>query len=217
MPESDTVTALKPTQRDPTRVMVRLGKRVAATLPREVVADLDIEVGTPWTENLAARIAEAVDFDKALRYCLNALGRRALSSGELVDRMRRRGHGGDVADAVVERLRERRLIDDRAYGESVIRAERARKPVASRFLRAKLRQKRLPAELVDELVRESEGGQDDVAEARKLAEARLRSPTLRKAEAQARRRRLWGILARRGFDSDVIRQALAGLLDEDEA
>lgn len=210
-----TVTKLQPTKRDPTRVMIRVDGAVKATLPRPVVETLGIAVGLAWTEAVEARVAEAVDRDKAERYALNALGRRALSGGELAERIRRRGHGAAVAEAVVQAMRDKRFLDDEAYGRAVIRAERARRPAGSRLLRQKLVQKRLDRSLIDRLIAELEAEQDPVAEARCLVEARLRQPSVQRLDPAARQRRLYAQLARRGFDPDTIRQAMRGTSDDD--
>jgi len=205
------VTKLQPTKRDPARVMIRVAGAVRATLPRSVVERLGIAVETPWTDALEARVAEAVDRDKAERYAINALGRRALSSGELAERIRRRGHGSAVAEAVVAKMVERRFVDDEAYGRAVIRAERARRPAGPRLLRQKLIHKRLDRSLVDRLIAEIEAEQDHVAEARRLVESRLRQASVQRLDPVVRRRRLWNQLARRGFAPDAIEAALADL------
>lgn len=211
-----TVTKLQPTKRDPGRVMIRVDGAVKATLPREVVDRLGIAVGTRWTEAAAERVAEAVDADKARRYAINALGRRALSAGELADRIRRRGHSSEVAAAVVGEMVDKRFIDDEAYGRSVIRAERSRRPAGPRLLRQKLMQKRLDRSLIDQLIRELEAEQDPVADARRLVDSRLRAPTFQRLDPAARQRRLWSQLARRGFAPETIRAAMEGLGDADE-
>lgn len=211
-----TVTKLQPTKRDPGRVMIRVDGAVKATLPREVVERLGVAVGDVWSEAAAGRVAEAVDADKAQRYALNALGRRALSAGELADRIRRRGHAPQVAEAVVREMVDKRFIDDEAYGRSVIRAERSRRPAGPRLLRQKLMQKRLERSLIDRLIREVEAEQDAVADARRLVESRLRAPSFQRLDAATRQRRLWAQLARRGFDSDAIRAAMRGVDDEEE-
>lgn len=214
--ELATITRITPTKRDPLRLTLRAGGRVVATLPRDQVEALGLAVGLAWTDELARRIGPAVDCDKAWRYAVRALGRRALSRGELIDRLRRRGHEAKTAEQVVDRLTDKGWLDDAAYGRSVIQAERARKPAGARLLRHKLAAKRVPRDVAERLVDEAEKDHDPVAAARSFAEQRLRSATLQRADAQARKRRLWGQLARRGFDAHTIRQALQPLLGDDQ-
>ena len=212
------ITALKPTQRDPTRVMIRVGKQVMATLPRKVVEDLQIAVGMAWTEALAANVEQAVDEDKAYRYALNALARRAMSMGDMRDRIRRRGHSNVVAEQVVEHLVQRGWLDDEQFGRAYIEQLRSQKPAGPRLIAYKLRQKKLDANLIQRLIQDSGDAEADAAGARRLAEQKLRSTTMRKADPASRKRRLWSMLARRGFTPDVIMSVMrevTGLRDDE--
>ena len=60
--------------------------------------------------------------------------------------------------------------------------------------------------LLDELAPTSEQAAEGTAE---LARKKLR--TMTRLDPNTRKRRLWSMLARRGFDSDTIRSALADL------
>jgi regulatory protein len=212
---ADDAIRWQPTQRDPMRVMLRVGGKVMATLPRASAEDVGAVAGAIWTGDLAERVAAAVDADKATRYALRALERRALSSGELRDRMQRRGHGEAAVEQTLSYLLERRYIDDQAYAESVIRSLRSRKPAGPRLLRHKLYQKRLPAAVIDRALAEAADADGDVEQARAYAASRLKLPSVQRLDARTRQRRLWSALARRGFDTQVIRAALTHLLDED--
>ena len=202
------VTKLQPTQRDPNRVMIRVDGKVVATLPREVIDELGISIDLEWTESIAGRVDVAVDSDKARKYAMNALGRRALSCGELADRIRRRGHSQSVAAQVVGELVARGYLDDLAYARAVIRSERARKPAGPALLGAKLLKKRVDRAVIDRAIAEADADYDQVEAAVALAERRLRTAAMQKADAETRKRRLWGLLARRGFNVDTIRAAM---------
>jgi len=210
------IAALKPLPSDPDLIAVRVGRRTAARLRREDVAELGLEVGTVWDAALAARVAPRAAALEARRAALRLVNRRALSSGELIDRLRRKGFDADVARAVATRLVEQRILDDESYGRSIIERERARRPAGRRLLRHKLIAKRLSAALIDRLLDEADGEVDDVAEARALAEKRLRSASLQRCDRPTRTRRLFAALARRGFDPETIRTALAQLDDLSE-
>jgi len=212
-----TVTKLQPTKRDPTRVMIRVGGQVAATLPRDVVDELGIVVDSEWTDALAERVALATDVDKARKYAMNALSRRALSSGELADRIKRRGHSATVADRVVEQLRTKGYLDDLAYARAVIRSERSRKPAGAMLLRNKLFKKRVDRKIVDRAIAEADDQYNHVEAARELAERRLRSAAMRKADPPTRQRRLWGLLARRGFNVETIKAVMGELALDDRS
>lgn len=215
MPDEPTIK-LKPS-RDPSRVSIRVGGKSVGTISRTRAEAMGLSNGDEWTDGLAARVADAVAIDKAQRYALNALARRPMSEGQMRERLKRREFSVAVADEIVAALVERGLIDDESFGRHAIEAERRRKAAGGRLLRYKLMQKKLPRDLVDRLVDEAEAGYDAVDEARALAEKKLATMAMRKLDPAGRKRRLWGLLARRGFGPDVIRSALdplAGLGDE---
>lgn len=215
------VRKLQPTRRDPGRVMIRVGEptaksgRVVATLPRERLAEIGVAVDMAWTDALAERVAAAVDADKAHRYALNALARRALSSGELRDRLRRREHAEAAVEATVERLVGSGLVDDLAYGRAFARQLGRRRPAGPRLLRQKLIQRKLPRPIVEQVVAELEREQDPVADARALLERQLALASVQRLEPRKRDRRLWNLLARRGFDADAIAAAMRAVTDAD--
>lgn len=111
--------------------------------------------------------------------------------------------GPDLAERVVERLRELRLIDDAAFARFWIENRERFSPRGARALKAELRQKGLASEVI---ATEVEEGVDEAAGAHAAA--------LRQARRFARldpatfRQKLFAYLARRGFDYEVIGPAV---------
>jgi regulatory protein len=100
------------------------------------------------------------------------------------------------------------VLDDEALGGALIRAANARRPAGPRLLRAKLHQRGIPQATVDRLLAAADADPADAtARALELARKKHRSldPQLPPA---TRARRLWGLLARRGFEPETIRDAL---------
>jgi len=217
--QNSTITAIKPLRSDADRCSIRVGKKSVATIPWEQVRTLGLRVGDVWDDALADRVAPIAAADGARRDALRLINRRDYSTGELRFKLRQKGHEDANIDPVIERLLDKGLIDDEAYGRSVIASQRARKPAGARLLRHKLMQKRLPRDLIDRLIAEAEDDHDAVGEARRLAEQRLSTAALQRCDANKRRQRVWSLLARRGFSPDTIRDALSTLgdqLNEDE-
>jgi len=142
------VTAVRPTARDPARVTVRVGGRVAATLPAARAQAAGAVVGAAWTAALAARVADAAGADKAYRQALHRLGRRAMSRRELDRKLERLGHPSGARAEALDRLTGLGYLDDAAYGRSLLRELTLRKPAGPRLLRQKLYEKGLARELI---------------------------------------------------------------------
>ncbi|MEM1028304.1 MAG: regulatory protein RecX [Planctomycetota bacterium] len=232
------ISALRPTNRDPLRSTIKVDGRAVGTLSQKLIADLNLTIGSPFTRELAAAVADAVVYDKAFRKATRALARRAMSSGMIRQKLRtpprprksalgQDGKPGNtrkprepdpvppaaVIDQVLARLAELQLLDDRAFGQALIRDLTRAKPAGPMLLKQKLYAKGLDAKLIDELVAEATADPEEQADgATAFARKKLRS--MQHLDADVIKRRLYGQLARRGFTPDAIRTALDTVLKE---
>ncbi|MEM1109775.1 MAG: regulatory protein RecX [Planctomycetota bacterium] len=231
------ISALRPTNRDPLRSTIKVDGKAVGTLSQKLIADLGLQIGSPYTAELAAAVAEAVVYDKAFRAATRRLARRAMSSGMIRQKLRtptrrkpKRDKDGKlqkpeppppppptaVIDQVIARLTELDLLDDRAFGQALIRDLTRSKPAGPMLLKQKLFAKGLDAKLIDELVAEATADPDEQADgATAFAQKKIRS--MRHLDQDTIKRRLYGQLARRGFTPDAIRAAMdAVLCDTDD-
>ncbi len=221
------VESLKPTARNPERVMIRISgrKKVVATLAWSMVADLGIERGTSWTDELATKVHQAIVLDKATRSAMGTLERRALSKGELVSRLKRKKCPSSVAVQVADQLESDGYLDDTEYARAVLRSLVAGKPAGPRLMRQKLMQKMVDRTIADQVIgefvdqqhaenEERDPFQDDDPIAQ-LVIRRLRSMST--LDYQTKTRRVYGLLARRGFDPGVCRTYVEHFVRRDNA
>ncbi len=157
----------------------------------------------------------SLDRQQIEKSAVDLLNRRALSSGLLVERLVRRGASPADAEAVAVRLVEVGAVDDRAYADMVLRSVTRGRPAGRSFLTQRLRREKLASEVIDAAVTAHLRAHDVEAEA--IAWAQRQAARLENLEPERARRRLFGQLARRGFDSDVCRRAVASALGEEEA
>ena len=214
-PERTTITALSPTKRDPDRVTIKVNRKAVATLGRQHADDLGLAVGMPWTPELADAVAEMAIYDKAMRDATRRLSRRAMSRGQVRDKLRGLGHDDTVTQRVLDRLEALDLLDDAAFGRMLIAETRRARPAGPRLLRHKLRQKGLDPALIDTLVDEAQQSADPIDDARELVSKTL--PRLARVDPATRRRRLYGVLARRGFEGETITRVMDELPTDDDA
>lgn len=212
MSDAPCITAIKPTKRNPDRATVRVGKRVVGTLSVRSIAQLGLRVGQPWDAQLEEKITSTSVYDKAMRQAMNRLNRRMLSSKRLDDKLRDLGYEPDIRQRVLDRLAELKFIDDEAFGRALIRDITLRKAAGPRLLQQKLYQHGIARSLIEQLIRETQENTDDSAQALDLAQRKLRQ--MAKLDPAARRRRLYGQLARRGFTPDTIRNVMEQIADQ---
>jgi regulatory protein len=205
------ITAITPTKRDPGRLMVRVAGKVVATMEARHIEALRLEVGQPWDDKLAGEVADSAAYDKAWRAAVRRIERRAMSRRRLADKLRKLEHERAVIDRVLDRMEELGVIDDAALGRQLAESWRRQGGAGPRMVTAKLQQRGIDRAIAEKIVAELYPPQDAdlTADARRFAERKLRSMT--RLEPIVRKRRLWGALARRGYDTDTINAAMKGL------
>lgn len=144
-------------------------------------------------------------FDRAL----DMLAFRARSSRELARALVRKGEEQATVDIAVARLQQHGLLDDAAYARSFTRAKVLGAKQSKRRVQQGLARKGVAREVSDtaiEAVFEDEGVDQG---ALVLDVARKKARLLAKLAPEVQRRRLYAFLARRGYDADDIRRAMA--------
>jgi regulatory protein len=140
--------------------------------------------------------------------CLQLLAVRARSRQELLTALTRRGADADVAAAVLDRLGSVGLVDDAAFAGQWVEERQRSQGRSRRALRDELARKGVDREVVEQAVAAVDA-QDDLAAATRLVTRRQAG--LARLEPAVARRRLEAMLARRGFDADTVRAALAAV------
>ena len=206
---SQRITAITPETADGNRVTVKVNGKKVVTLSAKSIAELDLYVDRPWDDALATAATTAAEYDKTLQTALAILNRRPKSVRQLATKLRQKGHATNVIDRVTDRLVELGILNDYLFGQILIRDTRSRKPAGARLLQFKLSQAGLESDTINQLMEEDEMPHDQiVAQAANLARKSLRAASRKQPEPLVVKKRLWSILARRGFASDTIETAL---------
>ena len=139
--------------------------------------------------------------DEAVRTGIRLLALRAHGRLELQAKLKKKGYEAAVADAAVARLEELGLVDDRSYAAGFVESLSRRRPEGKLKARARLLQKGLSEELVDEML----AGYDSAAICRAAAEKKMRTLT---GPPEAKLKKLETFLRNRGFDWQTIRETM---------
>jgi regulatory protein len=143
--------------------------------------------------------------------CLRLLTAAARPRAALAVALRQRRIPDQVADAVLDRFVEVGLIDDRAYAEAFVAAKHRDRALGVTALRTELRRKGVDEVTVDAAVQTLD---QDAERDRARALISRRVDAAMGNGVQAARRRLIGLLARRGYAADVARQVVDEALAE---
>jgi regulatory protein len=152
---------------------------------------------------------DATDPAACREAALKLLERTRRTRSDLTKRLKDKGYALATVEPVLERLAEVGLIDDAEYARAWLAGRWGRKPSGWRRLQQELRAKGISDDDVErarELLAERGNAPDEVESALKLvAQARKRYARL---DEQKQRQRLYALLARHGYNADVIRRAL---------
>lgn len=211
-----TITELKPSAKRPDAVIVKVDGKAAVTVSMRHAADLGLGEGVLWTEQLAAEVERAALIDKAIRAAMNRLAKRPSSRRDMDAKLNKLGYESDVRAATLDYLENLNYIDDVAYAKALVEEMLRLKPAGPRLLKQKLWQKGISGKLAETAVAEAiqRAEQDDTTtsqrdHARTVAEKKLR--TLGRYDEATKKRRVYSLLARRGFDHEVIDSVMSKL------
>jgi len=140
---------------------------------------------------------------------LRLLERTRQTRSELARKLRDKGYAAAVVEGVLERLAGVGLVDDVEYARAFLRGRWGRRAAGRRKLEQDLRGRGVPPEAIARAraTLESElGDVDETASARRVIEQSARR--YQNLEPHERRRRLWALLMRRGFDGETIQAVL---------
>lgn len=150
-------------------------------------------------------------YAQAKRIVLRKLAAAPRSRAQLAETLAAKEIPEAVADAVLDRMEAVGLVDDEAFAEMVVRSVSASRGLARRSIAEELRKRGVS----DEIVEEALTPVDDVMErdsARRLVEKKLR--TMNGLAIDVKRRRLAGMLARKGYPSGVVYPVISEALSE---
>ncbi len=150
--------------------------------------------------------------DKAQAAALRLLKARDRTRAVLRHRLLDKGHEPAVVDAVLDRLEEVGLLDERASAERAVARELRKGSAAPRLLHQKLFSEGVSKEIASEVIEAALRDVDPEEAAEAEARAWIRKHPGLDRETAARR--LMGRLARRGFDGEIVRTVTQRVLDE---
>ena len=204
------ITELREGKRSAKRVNIFVDGRFALALKTETVLKNRLKVGVELTEELVAELVGKDVIERGMYVAERYLGYRPRSEVEIREKLKRQGFAEEVIDNIINRLKERGLVDDVAFARFWKENRDNFSPRSSWLTRQELRRKGVADEAVDDVVKTD----DDEANAYLAAQSKVRR--LKAVEYEIFRRRLGEYLKRRGFSYGVIIRTIARVWQEKE-
>ncbi len=142
---------------------------------------------------------------KATGVAIRQLARRGMSRWELEQLLTKREIDPEVFRPELDRLEALGVIDDASLAATLAFTQHSRKGLGRTAIEQELKRRHIYPELIESALADI-GDEDELERATELAVKRIGQ--LSAYDDETARRRLHGFLARKGYTSDVVRQAM---------
>ena len=151
-------------------------------------------------------------YDRAL----DMLEARSRAVTELRRLLIKKGEPPDDVDAAIERLRAAGVLDDANFARQLTRSKAVGGGHSRRRIQQELAKRGVARDVSDDAIEEvfEDEGVDESETIERAARKKLR--TLAGLDTATRKRRLYGFLARRGYNSDAIARVLRLVLERND-
>jgi regulatory protein len=146
---------------------------------------------------------------RASNVSIHQLARRGMSRWELEQVLAKREIDPAIAQAELNRLESVGLLDDAALAVTLVYTQHTRKGLGRSAISQELHRRHIAPELIEEALAEI-ADEDELERATELAMKRVGQ--LSSYDDETAKRRLHGFLARKGYNSSVVRQAMDAAL-----
>jgi len=202
------ITALRIGKRQQKRVNIFLDGRFACSLEAEIVIKEGLKNGQELSPNQIETLTKLNDFQRCLNAAIRYLGYRPRSEFEIKTKLLQRGFDNNTIEKVIDNLKEQGLVDDMAFAQFWKENRDAFSPRSRWLIKLELRQKRVPDEIMEQVL--NTVNDDESAYRAALSKAR-NLPTTDYPRFQ---RRLGAYLKRRGFSYETINHTIKRLWSE---
>lgn len=200
------ITAIKQQVKRPDRYSIYVDGKFAFGLSEAALLEGKLNSGQEFDETQYKELTKAAAADKAYGNALRYVTMRPRSTWEMQTYFRRKKIDEPIAESIIQKLENLRLLNDRSFAESWVTNRRLLKATSKRRLRQELMQKRVPERIIDEVLAEDETDERSVL-GELVAKKRKKYPDDIK---------LMQYLARQGFGYDDIKSAITSYAQAEE-
>jgi regulatory protein len=207
------ITKITTQKRRASRRSVYLDGQFAFGCHLNVVARFRLREGMTLDSSKVKEIELGEVKQECLDHALKLLSARLHSTREIRTKLLRREYGAAVVDAVIADLARMGYLNDAQFARAKAQFAAKFKKQGKRRAKIDLIKAGVKSDVADSALHDVYGQTDTLAVARELA--RKLSARLQKLDAPTARRRLAGMLQRRGFDYDDVKRILDETIGRD--
>jgi regulatory protein len=208
------VTKIVEQKRQPNRRSIYLDGAFAFGVNANVVAKFRLRVGMELSPERVAEIEQGEVRQECFDEAMRILRRRLHSRAELTRKLMKSEFGEGIVGSVLDQLEQLGYVNDERFAQTKALSAAERKHHGRRRAMAELRKAGVSGEVAARALDQVYDAADSVAVARELA--MKQAARLRKLDPVVARRRLVGMLQRRGFEYEAIRPVIEEVLGRGE-
>ncbi len=198
------------TQRErPSHQKLFLDSEPFAVIRSDLIEKFGMRIGLKIEPEVIEKIIEADEVMRAKNYALSLLREDIHSKSEMEQQLAREGFEAQAVQTAIAELIRSGHIRDRKYAENWVNRRKKSNPRGKTLLTHELVDKGIDRETAEQVVAEV-NAEDEAKLALEIAQKRAKH--YKRLPIQAAKRRLHGYLARRGFESETIRQIIEQVL-----
>ncbi|GAA1445459.1 recombination regulator RecX [Leifsonia poae] len=183
----------------------RSGKRTSGVWSRSFLDESPDEAAGDDGVQPGARAGDSRSGSRASNVSMHQLARRGMSRWELSQVLAKREIEPEIAEAELNRLESVGLLDDAALAVTLVYTQHNRKGLGRTAIAQELKRRHIAPDIIDDALAEIED-EDELERATELAVKRIGQ--LSSYDDETAKRRLNGFLARKGYSSSIVRQAM---------
>lgn len=204
------ITKLERQKHKDTRVSVFVDNEYAFSLSDELIIEYKVTVGKDVTSLPLKEIAEEDEFKKAMSCAFKHMSVSEKSEKQLREHLQKKEFSEKTIERTVARLKELNYIDDLLLAKAFVEHTSTSGKKAILY---KLKSKGISEEMINEAL-EDISEEDQLESAVELLKKQM--PKYSKYDNYEKKRRLNAFLARKGYDWDIISEAIDKVFSENE-
>lgn len=200
------ITKIEPQKRNKHRRSIFVDGEFCCGIAEDTLLNFGLRTNDVIDSKTLERIKEFDEFVYAKKLAYDYLSYQPRSVSEIEKKLRTKEISADTIQKTVEHLRELGLLNDEEFASQLISSKLSRKPVGKKVLLQKLYQKgvqkNISEDVIAKIVTPEREKEFAVQNFKKLF------PRIKSEDKNTQRRKTFELLARRGFDFEIINEVI---------
>ena len=200
------ITAIEKQKRNKKRWSIYVDGEFACGVAEDTVLNFGLRTNDEIDKKTLDKIIDFDEFVYAKKIAYDSLSYRSRSISEISKKLKSKDISPDTIQKVIKHIQELGLLDDEQFAKQLISEKIKRKPVGKKVLMQKLYQKGVDKNVSTKVLEQEYTPENEREFA--LQNFKKLFPKIREQDKNTQRKKTYELLARRGFDYEVINEII---------